>query len=174
MSILILSGSLNTDSKSRVLALALHAQLTQQAIPCEFLDLATLELPLCDGKTSYGHPSVKLLNQKISAASGLVIATPIYNYGFNSTVKTLIEHAGRAMTDKPVGFLAAAGGHGSYMAIMSLANALMLDFRCVILPRFVYAVESDFNDQNQIISTKITERLTQFAEAFSTFVRKLS
>ena len=34
------------------------------------------------------------------------------------------------------------------MSIMATANSLMLDFRSVIVPRFVYAVSADFiNDE---------------------------
>ena len=32
----------------------------------------------------------------------------------------------------------------SYMSVMAYANSLMLDFRCVIIPRFVYATGSAF------------------------------
>jgi hypothetical protein len=31
--------------------------------------------------------------------------------------------------------------------VMSMANSLMLDFRCLIIPRFVYATRNDFDDQ---------------------------
>ena len=48
--------------------------------------------------------------------------------------------AGRAFTGKPVGFVCAAGGRSSYMAVLGLANSLMLDFRCLIVPRFVASV----------------------------------
>jgi len=34
----------------------------------------------------------------------------------------------------------------SYMAHMGLASSLMLDFRCVIVPRFVYATGDAFRD----------------------------
>jgi FMN reductase len=40
------------------------------------------------------------------------------------------------MGNKVVGFLCAAGGKSSYMSVMRLANSLMLDFRCLIIPHF--------------------------------------
>ena len=52
----------------------------------------------------------------------------------------------------------------SYMSIMSLANSLMLDFRCVILPRFVYATGSDFAGE-KITNADVVRRLRQLAEA---------
>ena len=79
-----------------------------------------------------------------------MIATPIYNYNVSSSAKNLVELTGKAWTDKVVGFLCAAGGRGSYMGCMGLANSLMLDFRSLILPRFVYATGDPFaGEQNQ-------------------------
>jgi hypothetical protein len=46
--------------------------------------------------------------------------------------------------NKVVGFLVAAGGSGSYMSVMGVANSLMLDFRVTVIPRFVYATGGCF------------------------------
>jgi FMN reductase len=94
----------------------------------------------------------------------VILAAPIYNYDVNAAVKNLIEMTGKAWENKIVGFVCAAGGHSSYMSVMSLANSLMLDFRSIILPRFVYAVPSDFAD-GKLTSEKIGARLTQLAES---------
>ena len=62
----------------------------------------------------------------------------------------MIELTGSAWEDKIVGFLCAAGGMGSYMSVMAYANSLMLDFRCVIIPRFVFATGEGFDGDNII------------------------
>jgi NAD(P)H-dependent FMN reductase len=56
----------------------------------------------------------------------------------------MMDLTGDAWTGKTVGLACAAGGKGSYMAPMTVANSLMLDFRCLIVPRFVYAIGEDF------------------------------
>ena len=61
-----------------------------------------------------------------------------------------------------VGFLCAAGGRNSYMSVMSLANSLMLDFRCHILPRYVYASKDSFSD-GKLADAEITERISEMA-----------
>jgi hypothetical protein len=63
-----------------------------------------------------------------------------------------------------VGFLCAAGGSASYMSIMSFANSLMLDFRCLIIPRIVYATSSDFTD-GRLSSPIVQERVRELAIA---------
>ena len=68
---------------------------------------------------------------------------------------------------RTVGFLCAAGGQRSYMSILSFANSLLLDFRCWIVPRFVYAIGSDFEDQlltNQEVSHRLDQLLTELFE----------
>ena len=55
---------------------------------------------------------------------------------------------GDAWSNIIFGFLCAAGGKASYMSVMSLANSLMLDFRCLIIPRFVYTVNEDFTEDD--------------------------
>jgi FMN reductase len=49
------------------------------------------------------------------------------------------------------------------MSVMSFANSLMLDFRCIIIPRFVYAVGADFGDDRQptmhVASAEIQQRI---------------
>jgi FMN reductase len=52
----------------------------------------------------------------------------------------------------------------SYMSIMMLANSLMLDFRSVIVPRFVYATGAAFSGE-KIVDQKVLERVAQCARA---------
>ncbi len=155
---LVISSSLNPASRSRILARRAYAFLQDQKTETEYIDLRTLNLPACDGNECYSHPAVQDLGIKISKADGVILATPIYNYSVGATAKNLIELTGQAWARKPVSFLCAAGGQGSYMAVMALANMLMLDFRSYILPRFVYAAETAFEGE-EIIDTAVLDRL---------------
>ena len=56
--------------------------------------------------------------------------------------------------------MCAAGGRNSYMSVMSLANSLMMDFRCYIIPKFVYATKHDFDDE-KISNSDIKERIKE-------------
>ena len=142
--ILVISSSLHPDSRSRVLARSCLDRLAELDEQTSFFDLAESTLPPCDGATAYGDPNAKALGQAIQAADGILIASPVYNYDVNAAIKNAVELTGRAWTGKVVGLMLAAGGQGSYMSAMGLANSLMLDFRCVIVPRFVYATGECF------------------------------
>ena len=158
MSVLILSCSLNPASNSRLLAKTAFEACQERGIPTEWADLRDFPLPLCDGASAYGDPNVSKLGNLIKNARGIILATPIYNYDANAAAKNALELTGRAWQDKIVAFLCAAGGQSSYMSIMGLANNLMLDFRCVIVPRFVYATDVAFDD-NGVTDTKVRDRV---------------
>ena len=163
MSIAILSSSLNPSSRSRVLAREAESYLKSKGVEVDLIDLQTLgELPLAGAAGSWDGEAVAELERRLSAAQGILIAAPVYTYDLNAAVKNVAELAGGGFEDKPVGFLLAAGGFGSYMSVMGFANSLMLDFRSFILPRFVYALKDAFAG-GKITDPKITERVHDLA-----------
>ena len=162
--LLVISASLRSGSYSRIMAAQFLQQCEELKITASLLDLRDYPLPLCDGESAYAHPSVAIVTGKIQQAQIIVLATPIYNFDGNAAAKNLIELTGSAWEDKIVGFLCAAGGASSYMSVLGLANSLMLDFRCLILPRFVYAVGSDFAE-NKVRNPEIVTRIKQLTES---------
>ncbi len=170
--LLVISASLRSESNSRLLAQEAARVLQADGHEVSWLDLRDYPLPLCDGGAAYSHPHTQAVDQLIEKADAVLISTPIYNYDANAAVKNLIELTGRRWTDKVVGFLCAAGGMGSYMAIMSLANGLMLDFRCVVIPRFVYATSAAFADGG-LIKDEIADRVAELAKTAARFGRLL-
>ncbi len=160
MSYLVISTSLNPNSKSYILAREAEKQLSVGGREVDFLDLRKVRLPLCDGDKVYARPAVAKVRKRIERATCILVAVPIYNYDCGSAAKNLVELTGDAWKEKTVGFLCAAGGRSSYMSIMGLANSLMLDFRCLIVPRFVYADNKSFGD-GVISDTAVTERIAQ-------------
>lgn len=164
MKIAILSSSLNPQSRSRVLAREAEAHLKTRSVEVDLIDLQTLgPLPLAGAAGSWDGEAVANLEARLSAAQGILIAAPVYTYDLNAAVKNVAELAGGGFEDKPVGFLLAAGGFGSYMSVMSFANSLMLDFRSFILPRFVYALKESVSGDT-IVDPKITQRVHELAD----------
>ena len=91
------------------------------------------------------------------------MAIPIYNFNVSSGAKNVIELGGKMLYDKVFGFICAAGGKSSYMSVMSFANSLMIDYRCFIIPKFVYALKNDF-DGNKITSPEIKQRISELGK----------
>ena len=126
----------------------------------EFFDLQDNPLPMCDGDKCYDLPEVLEFREKVKNADGIIMATPVYNFNVSSGAKNIVELGGRMLYDKIFGFMCAAGGRNGYMSVMSLANSLMLDFRCSIIPKFVYATKHDFDD-GKISNSDIKERIEE-------------
>ena len=148
------------------------AHLQKQKVDCDWIDISEMDLPLCDGDKCYGMPGSKKLSVAIEAADGILVAAPVYNFDVAAAAKNMIELTGSVWEDKIVGFLCAAGGEASYMSVMAYANSLMLDFRCVIIPRFVFATSEAFNGE-KIIDKKITGRIEDVADELVRFTKAL-
>jgi NAD(P)H-dependent FMN reductase len=169
---LVISTSGNSESNSRRMGRVAFAYLQKQRVDCDWIDISEMDLPLCDGDKCYGMPGSKKLTAAIEAAGGILVAAPVYNYDVAAAAKNMIELTGSAWEDKIVGFLCAAGGTASYMSVMAYANSLMLDFRCVIIPRFVFATSEAFNGE-KIIDKKITGRIEDVADELVRFTKAL-
>ena len=169
---LVISTSGNSESNSRILGRVAFARLQQQKADCEWIDISSLELPLCDADKCYLNPAAQNLKKAIDAADGMIVAAPVYNYDVSAAAKNMIELTGSAWEDKVVGFLCAAGGMSSYMSVMAYANSLMLDFRTIIIPRFVYATGDAFDGEN-VVDKKVHTRVEQVADELIRFTSAL-
>src|SRR3954471_15363365 len=169
---LVISTSGNPESNSRLMGQRAMAHLEKRKVEAEWLDLRDLELPLCDADKCYANDGARKLNNAIHGADGILVAAPVYNYDVSAAAKNMIELTGSSWEDKIVGFLCAAGGMSSYMSVMAYANSLMLDFRCVIIPRFVYATGQAFKD-DELVDAKVGERVRQVADELVRFTSAL-
>ena len=158
MSYLVISTSLREGSRSKIMAKALSDKISD----VDFFDLQSNPLPMCDGDKCYDLPEVIDFREKVKNAKGIIMAIPIYNFNVSSGAKNVIELGGKMLYDKVFGFICAAGGKSSYMSVMSFANSLMIDYRCFIIPKFVYALKSDF-DGDEITSSDIKERISELS-----------
>jgi FMN reductase len=173
MAFLVFSCSLNPRSRSRILAHGALNRLEAAGLEADFIDLQTLSLPFCDGSSCFQHPDVIDLKRRVAECEGAIIAVPVYNFDANAAAKNLIELTGDAWKEKVVAFLCAAGGQTSFMSIMGLANSMMLDFRSVVVPRFVYANEDEVMGE-QIVDAKTRERLEEVVTTLVRFARALN
>jgi FMN reductase len=169
---LVVSTSGNPDSNSRRMGRIAFHHLEKAKVQCEWLDISQLDLPLCDADACYTKAGSQSVSKAIKAADGILLATPVYNYDVSAAAKNLLELTGRSWEEKVVGFLCAAGGMSSYMSVMAFANSLMLDFRSVIIPRFVYATGRAF-EGDELKDKEVGERITDLADEMIRFTEAL-
>src|SRR5438876_4413118 len=169
---LVVSTSGNPDSNSRRMGRVAFGHLQKAKVNCEWLDISELGLPLCDADICYTEPAAQKLNVSIEAADAILVATPVYNYDVSAAAKNMVELTGSSWEGKIVGFLCAAGGMNSYMSVMAFANSLMLDFRCIIIPRFVYATGDAFSG-GELKDARIAKRIEEAADELVRFTKAL-
>lgn len=158
----IVSCSLREGSHSAVLAEELARHLRSQGREVEAIDLRDLDLPLCDDEDCYSHADVVGVRALLAGARTVTLAVPIYNFDVGGAARNLVAVTGNAWRGKVVGFLCAAGGRSAYMSVMGLAGSLMLDFRCFVVPRFVYATRSAFAE-GRLVDDEVGGRLDELA-----------
>ena len=173
MNYLILSASLNPNSKSRELGYFAKAIFDERSENISFLDLKNIKLPFSGTPGCYEDKNSKLLSNAIKESDCILICSPIYNYDLNSVIKNALDLTGFCWENKIVSFLCVGGGQSSYMSPMSFINSLMLNCRSFIIPRYVYATGSDFKD-NKLSNSDVENRINELVDTAISITRKLS
>jgi FMN reductase len=151
MHALVVSTALKPASKTFTAARTVQARLEAAGICTDLADLAVEALPQCDGANCYAEDRVKKMTERVKKAALIVMCFPVYNYQPNSASKNFVEVTNDGWKDKVVSFVANAGGDRSFLAPMPLANSLMVDHRCVIVPQFLYLSPSSYDSEGQLV-----------------------
>ena len=109
--ILVVNGSVRPGNyTAKASALVVDELRKDPAVAVELIDPATLDLPLPG--TRPDSASTRWLQEKVSEAGGLVLATPEYHGSFSSVMKIVIENLGfpSVLSGKPVALLGVAAG----------------------------------------------------------------
>ena len=173
MKYLIISASLNPESKSRQLGYFAESIFNESNHNVTFLNLKDIDLPFSGSAGCYEHENSKLIAKEIKSSDCILICSPIYNYDLNSVIKNVLDLTGFCWEDKVVGFLCVGGSHSSYMSPMSFINSLMLNCRSFIIPRYVYATSKDFNDDT-LSSSDIEDRIRDLVNNAINITSKLA
>lgn len=152
----VVSTALKPGSKTRTAADTIAARLAAEGLSIDLIDLATEPLPGCDGFTCYQDERVHVMTRRVRAADLIAVCFPVYNYQPNAAAKNFVELTNDAWKDKVVTFVANAGGDRSFLAPLPLANALMVDHRCVIVPQFLYLPPAAFDAAGKVVLDGLT------------------
>ncbi len=157
--ILVVSTSLSEESGSKLLCHHAAEFLSQKGISVKHESLQDYRI-LPYGMD--GSEGLETLREAFEEATGILFGFPVYNYNMNASLKAVIEHFGRTMSDKVIGLMMSAGGQASYMSGLVVANSLTLDFRSWVAPRFVYATSDAFGD-DRVTDPEISTRVEELA-----------
>jgi len=155
----VISTALKAGSKTRTAADTIAARLAAEGLSVDLVDLATEPLPACDGFSCYQDERDHVMTRRVRAADLIAMCFPVYNYQPNAAAKNFIELTNDAWKDKIVTFVANAGGDRSFLAPLPLANSLMVDHRCVIVPQFLYLPPAAFDAAGKVVLDGLTAEI---------------
>ncbi|MEN3943082.1 NAD(P)H-dependent oxidoreductase [Prosthecobacter sp. SYSU 5D2] len=150
MQALVVSTALKPGSKTLTGAHAVKASLEEHGMSVDLADLAAEPLPQCDGASCYADEAVQAMTRRVQAAQLIVLCFPVYNYQPNAAAKSFVELTNNGWKDKVVSLVANAGGDRSYLAPLPLANSLMVDHGCVIVPQFLYLSPGSYGEDQSL------------------------
>ncbi|MEV0149464.1 MULTISPECIES: NADPH-dependent FMN reductase [unclassified Nonomuraea] len=183
LKILGISGSLRAESHNTALLRAAQ-KFTPHGVNVEIYDgLRDLPPYDMDLDTPHGRPAAaQELRDRITAADGLLIATPEFNYSIPGVLKNAIDWAstdwtgteGLPLLRKPVAIAGAAPTNfGSVRAQLALRQVFVwTDSDVVIKPELiVFRAHERFDEGGNLIDEKTADLLRDLLDALAAKVR---
>jgi NAD(P)H-dependent FMN reductase len=145
---------------SKALALVVDEVKRHPKVRVEQIDLTTTELfPPGRGISR----DAKTIQQLVSAATGLILATPEYHGSYSSVIKLFIENLGfpSVMAGKPVALLGVAAGQIGAVKALEHLRSVCSHIGAVVLPSVasVAGVERLFDEQGRCLDEATEKRI---------------
>lgn len=172
----VVSSSLARSSRSRELAkICVNTLKENSDVSVDWIDLREVNAPNFDDDTIFDSDAYKHCHQTVLESDGLLLASPVYNWGCCAELKKFMEYVGStppdgslkgAFFDKVVTVVNSAGLPHSYMASQSLISSLLLDFKCIINPYNIYVHNRHWEEKGLIDEAKnrVEKSMTVFIE----------
>jgi chromate reductase len=182
LKILAVSGSLRAGSYNTAL-LRVAIESAPPGLVIERFDIRPI--PFFDGDVErQGDPEpVIQWKNAISAADGLLIATPEYHHSIPGVLKNALDWAGRSpkgasnssLARKPVGIIGTGGVAGSARAQLHLRQILAETRSYVMIEPTVIVplARQKFDESGKLLDEAVRKQVTDFMTAFAAWVPKI-
>ncbi|MEM1034552.1 MAG: NAD(P)H-dependent oxidoreductase [Myxococcota bacterium] len=169
-----IAGSLRNASINRALLERAESMLPEGV---DFRFASIRELPLYDGDLeAEGIASVEALKADIAAATGVLIATPEYNYGIPGPLKNALDWASRpayksVFAQRRVGILSASPGPSGGIRAQGHLKQVLLGMAAEIYaaPEAAVAGATRGEDGRLVLDARQEQRLRRYVEGFVAF-----
>ncbi len=174
--IVVLVGSGTEKSRSLRLAQNIAKKLETFGHEVEIIDLLHLKLPQYNVTTEVNKsydPKTQEFLDKSKEANGFVWVTPVYHNSFSSILKNALDWQHFFFDNKVLGVASHAGPSRSPAA----ADQLLMVARSqhyIHIPTRVFTQNLDYDENKQLTSHEIIERIEHFAAEFNDFLKKFS
>ena len=167
----VVSAGLTVPSSTRLLADRLAAAVGGQTeVTVEVVELRDLAVDIANNLvTGFPSPRLAAAVEQVSAADGLIAATPIFTASYSGLFKSffdVLDH--EALVGKPV-LIAATGGTARHsLALEHALRPLFTYLRAVVAPTAVYAAAEDWASRgDDDLGHRIARAAGELAELMS-------
>jgi FMN reductase len=153
VNVVVLVGSATPPGRTQTMAATLAEALRgHPGVDAELIDLANVAFEPADGRPleKYDRTIVSAIG-KITAAQGLVIASPVYRATYSGVLKNFLDMVPfEALRDKPLGLAVLAASQHHYLGVDSAVRSIVAWYGALAAPTSVYLTGSDFDEQKQV------------------------
>ena len=157
-------------------ALAVLADELRQhpGIDLETIDTAGIDFPLPG--MSNGSPAVKRFQETVSAADGIILATPEYHGSLSSVMKLVIESMGfpSGLSGKPVALLGVAAGRIGAIKALEHLRSVCSHVGAIVLPGpiSVAGVQQVFDEQGNCLDKEVEQEIRSLAGTLVDYLKQ--
>lgn len=167
MKLLGISGTI-TGSKTAIVIQNLLEEVKRNnpEIEVELLDMKNYDVQFCDGRnpSTYNEDTRKVIDI-VSSADFYIIGTPIFQGSITGVLKNLFDLIPpTSFRNKVMGFAATGGTYQHYLVIENQLKPIAGYFRSFVAPSYVYAHNSHFNDQKELVDEDVITRVNNLAK----------
>lgn len=158
----------------KALALTVDEIRKHPEIALTVMDPGSLNLPLpgTDGRS----PGIAALQQAVSAATGVVLATPEYHGSYSSVMKLIIENLGfpSVLSGKPVALLGVAAGQIGAIKALEHLRSVCSHIGAIVLPGSVSIarVQDLFDEDGRCRDGGTEQRIRGVATTLLDYIRR--
>lgn len=171
-------GSLRLQGWTRATLKIALAGAEEMGASAELVDLRDYDLPFCTGEDSTAErPSVQRLRQRISEASGVILATPNYHGTLSGVLKNALDLMSmREFEGKVVGLIGVSGGRMGGMSTLNALRAIGRTLHAWVIPSEAWIFDADtaFTADGQLKDTRSEQRVREVGRKVARLTRMLA
>lgn len=172
--IVAINGSVRPGNyTSKALALVLDEFAKHPELTVTRIDPASWRLPWPG--TDPDSEITRKLQAEVSAATGVVLATPEYHGSFSSVIKLVIENLGfpSVLAGKPVALLGVAAGSIGAIKSVEQLRGVCSHIGAIVLPLGVSIpnVQAAFDGQGRCLDPSVDKQVRRVATSLTDYIR---
>ncbi|MGA8474467.1 MAG: NAD(P)H-dependent oxidoreductase [Candidatus Cybelea sp.] len=171
-------GSLRPDSWTRVALKIALAGAEEMGATAELADLRDYDLPFCTGEDSgAGKPGVLRLRQRVSEASGVILATPNYHGTLSGVLKNALDMMSmREFEGKVVGLIGVSGGRIGGMSTLNALRAIGRTLHAWVIPSeaWIFDAGTAFTADGHLKDVRSERRVREVGRKVARLTRMLA